>query len=137
MGEIKESVVLKVLTSVQKSNAFEIVEITHGYVKVKLSLERVNLIDNSNTVFEAEIFKAANFAALAAVNEVDSFVLSVHVDFLSQVEIDSKELILEAKAMSSSLGKKFVEVKAKANEITVFLGDFTVLKLDKRTDLKI
>jgi len=61
MAEIKEDIVLNVLTSVQKSNAYEIVEITHGYVKVKLNLERVNLIDSSNIVFEADIFKAEDF----------------------------------------------------------------------------
>ena len=137
MSEVKESSVLKVLTSIQKRNGYEIVEITHGYVKVKFNLEKVEVLDNPSIVYEAEIFKVANFVALAAVNELDSFVLSSHVDFLSQVEVESKELIFEAKAMSSSLGKKFVEVTAKSNDITIFIGDFTVLKLDKRTDLRL
>jgi len=137
MGEVKESVALKVLTAVQKSNSYEIIEITHGYIKVKFNLEKAESADNPHMVFEAEIFKVANFVALAAVNEPDSFLISSHVDFLSQVEIQSKELIFEAKAVSSSLGKRFVEVTAKSNDIAIFLGDFTVLKLDKRTDLKI
>jgi len=137
MSEVKENILLKVLISVQKRNSYEIQEIHHGYVKIKFSLEKADVADNKNIVFEADIFKVANFAALAAVNELDSFVLSSHVDFLSQVELESKELIFEAKAMSSSLGKKFVEVTAKSNDIVIFIGDFTVLKLDKRTDLRL
>jgi hypothetical protein len=39
--------------------------------------------------------------------------------------------------LSSSLGKKFVEVVGMIDDIKVFIGDFTVLKLDNRSKIKV
>jgi acyl-coenzyme A thioesterase PaaI-like protein len=128
---------LEILGSIQRANSYEIVELALGYAKIVLNLSNVQTLDNSTTVFEAEIFKVANFCALAAVNSENSFVISANVDFLSQVEISSNEVVFEAKSLSSSLGKKFVEVKGMIDDITVFIGDFTVLKLDNRSKIKV
>ena len=128
---------LQVLGQIQKSNLYEIEKLGLGYAKVIFRLDNAQTIDDNKTVFEAELFRVANFTALSAVNETQTFVLNVNIEFLSQVDIDSKEIVFEAKAVSSSLGKRFVEVRAKVNDITIFLGNFTVLKMDGRSKIKL
>ena len=128
---------LDILESIQRANSYEIAELSKGFAKVVLNLSNVQTLDNSTTVFEGEIFKVANFSALAAVNVENSFVISANVDFLSQIEISSQAVVFEAKSLSSSLGKRFVEVIGKIDDITIFLGNFTVLKLDNRSKIKV
>jgi len=128
---------LKVLSQVQKSSYYEIEKLEAGYAKVVLRLENVQTNDDGTTVFEGDIFRVANFTALASVNEPHTFVISASVEFLSQIEISSEEITLEAKSLSSSLGKKFVEVRAQINDITIFMGNFTVIRLDNRSKIKV
>jgi len=128
---------IKVLSSVQRLNGYDILEIETGYAKILFRSENAQTYENSNVIFEGELYKAANFAALIAINEENTFVINSHVDFLSQVEVDVKEIVFEAKAVSSSLGKKFLEVKASVDDILLFLGNFTILKMDARSKIKI
>jgi len=137
MLEKEKAVQLDILEGVQRANSYDIAELSQGFAKVVLNLSNVQTLDNLTTVFEAEIFKVANFSALAAINEENSFVISANVDFLSQIEISSQAVIFEAKSLSSSLGKRFVEVIGKIDDITVFLGKFTVIKLDNRSKIKV
>jgi len=133
MSEVIEREYLKVLNTVQKASGYEIVELGENSSQVKLSLENAQTTDDSKTIFDAEIYKCASFAAIVSVNEADSFIINSNVDFLSQVELNQTEVLFEAKALSSSQGKNFIEVVGKINDISVFLGSFTVLKLDKRS----
>jgi len=133
MEQVIEKEYLKVLNSIQKTNEYEIVDLNEHKAKVKLNLENTQTSDDSKTVFEGEIYKCANFCAVSAVNEANVFAINSNIDFLAQVEVSQKEMIFESKALSSSQGKKFIEVVGKVNDITVFIGSFTVLKLDKRS----
>ena len=135
MEEVIERDYLKVLNSVQRTNSYEIVELLEDGIVVKLSLEDTQTADDSKSVFEGEIYKCANFCAVSAVNEPNIFVINSNIDFLAQVEVNQKEMFFEAKALSSSQGKKFIEVVGKVNDITVFVGSFTVLKLDRRSKI--
>jgi len=128
---------LNILNSIQRANEYEILSLLPGEAKIVFRLDKAQTLENSTTVFEGEIFKVANFAALAAVNEENNFVIDANVDFLSQVEVTSQEMYFEAKALSSSLGKKFVEVIGTIDDIKLFIGNFTVLKMDSRSKLKI
>ncbi len=133
MDEVIQRDYLKVLSSVKKSNFYEVLELDKNSSKVKLNLENTQTYDDNKMIFEAEIYKCANFTAIIAVNEPNIFSINSNVDFLSQVEISQKEIIFEAKALSSSQGKNFIEVVGKVNDISVFLGNFTLIKLDSRS----
>jgi len=139
MSEVleREKLSLKILSSVQRVNGYDVLELDRGYAKILFKLDNAETLDNSSTVFEAELYKAANFCALVCINEENTFVVNANVDFLTQVEVSSNEIVFEAKSISSSLGKKFIEVRAKIDEITVFMGNFTVLKMDGRSKIKI
>jgi len=139
MSEVleREKFNLKILSSVQRLNGYDILEIEKGYAKIVFRSENAQTYENSNLIFEGELYKAANFAALIAINEENTFVINSHVDFLSQVEIDVNEVVFEAKSVSSSLGKKFIEVKGNIDDILIFLGNFTILKMDARSKIKI
>jgi len=135
--EKNEQIHLKYLTSLQRVNNYDVEEISSGYAKIVYRLDEAQVLEDGITIFEGELFKVANFCALAAVNEESIFVINANVDFLSQVELASKKIVFEAKTMNSSLGKKFLEVRGKIDEIVVFLGSFTVLKLDNRSKIKV
>ena len=136
MEAVVERDYLKVLSSVQKSSGYDIVELGDNRSIVKFSLDVAQTHDDSKTVFESDIYRCASFCALVAVNEPNIFVLNSNVDFLAQVDIEQKELLFEAKALSSSKGKNFIEVVGTINDISVFIGSFTVLKLDSRSKVK-
>ena len=63
--------------------------------------------------------------------------ISSYVDFLSQIEIEEKYISFEAEAFHNSLSKRSVSVKGFIDEIQVFNGDFNVLKLDHRSNIKL
>jgi len=139
MSEVleREKKSLKVLNSVQRVNGYDVLELERGYSKILFKLDNAETIEKSDIIFEGEIYKAANFSAMVAINEENSFVVNSNVDFLSQIEASSKEIILEAKSISTSLGKKFLEVKGYVGDIVIFIGSFTVLKMDSRSKIKI
>jgi hypothetical protein len=131
-----DSISSNILLSIQKSGSYEILDmVDDSFARVSYSLEAAQSRDDRGTIYEAEIYRLANFTALVATNESDSFVLSANIDFLSQVNLELKEIIAEAKVVSCSSGKRHIEVIAKANDIRVFLGEFIVLKLDDRSSL--
>ncbi len=136
MDTIVESDYLKVLNSIQKANGYEIVELDENSSTVKFSLENAQTYDDSKTIFESDIYKCASFCAMVAVNEPNIFIINSNVDFLAQVDLEHKEIIFKAKALSSSRGKNFIEVFGKVNDISIFVGNFTVLKLDSRSKIK-
>ena len=132
-----ESGKLEVLKNIKKRFGYELLALEEDYAKVLVDLDKVQTLDESDTVFEAEIYKAANFSALASINEKGYFVVSAYIDFLSQIDVNSKSIYFEANALHNSLGKRQVEVKGFIDDIAVFQGDFSVLKLDHRSNIKL
>ena len=128
---------LNILNTIQRQNGYDIEKIENGYAKVHFSLQSAQNLEKKEIAYEADIYDVANFTALIAVNDQNCFTISSSVDFLSQVEHSDKTMIFEANVLSSSMGKKYVEVKGTLDDIVLFMGNFTILKLDNRSRIKV
>ncbi len=128
---------LEVLKSIKKSFGLDIVELDEDYAKIMFNLEKAHLIDDTDIVFEADIYNVAHFTALASINEPGYFVISAYMDFLTQVNLEEKSIYFVGNVKYTPFGKREVEVKGFVNDIAVFEGIFSVLKVDQRSKVKI
>ncbi len=143
MGEVLEaddnitlSSELKTHKNIQASHSYKILKLDDGYAKVKIDSKHSQKVDNQNLVYDGSIFSAANFCAMAAINEEETFLIGANVDFLNPVSSEDEEVIFEAYASSNISGKKNVQVLGKVNNITIFKGDFVAMKLDNQSLIK-
>lgn len=121
----------------------EIVKLQIGYAKVSLETTEVMRADEVGLVHGGFIFSAADFAAMAAVNEPNVVLASCNCLFLAPVRIGDI-VTFEASEHQKEGRKRNVSVKGYVHEIKVFEGDFKtvvterhVLRLDlmKNTDI--
>lgn len=122
--------------NIQSSHSYKLLDLSDGYAKISINSQKSETVDKENVVYDGSIFSAANFCAIAAVNEAQTFLISANIDFLNQVRIDDEEVIFEARAKSNISGKKQIMVQGKVNDITVFSGDFVAMKLDNKSLIK-
>jgi acyl-coenzyme A thioesterase PaaI-like protein len=120
------------------SNTFsgEIITLRAGYAKVLLETIEVMRADDVGLVHGGFIFSAADFAAMAAVNESNVVLASCNCLFLSPVRVGDK-VTFEATEHQKEGRKRTVSVKGYVHDIKVFEGDFKtviterhVLRLD-------
>ena len=122
--------------NIYANHSYTLLELSNGYAKTSINSQKSETVDKENIVYDGSIFSAANFCAMAAVNEEHTFLISANIDFLNQINTEDEEVIFEARAKSNISGKKQIEVQGKVNDITVFLGDFVAMKLDKQSLIK-
>lgn len=108
----------------------EVVEINSGYAKVVLETLEVMRADEIGMVHGGFIFAAADFAAMAAVNEPNVVLGSCTCVFLSPVRVgDSVSFIAEEHQKEGK--KRTVTVKAYVYDIKVFEGEFKTIITDR------
>ncbi len=127
---------LKTHKNIQSSHSYKILKLDEGYAKIKIDSKHSQKVDNQNLIYDGSIFSAANFCAMAAINEEETFLIGANVDFLNPVSGEDEEVIFEAKAISNISGKKNVQVVGTVNDITIFQGDFVAIKLDNQSLIK-
>jgi len=113
------------VTHVKVNGTFsgEIVKLTSGYASVVLETIEVMRADELGLVHGGFIFSAADFAAMAAVNEPNVVLASASCLFLSPVRIGDKVLFV-AEEHQKEGRKRTVSVKGYVHEIKVFEGEF-------------
>lgn len=114
----------------------EIINLNAGYAKVLLETIEVMRADDVGLVHGGFIFSAADYAAMAAVNEPNVVLASCSCLFLSPVRVGDK-VTFEAEEHQKEGRKRTVSVKGYVHEIKVFEGEFKtviterhVLRLD-------
>jgi len=126
------------ITHEKVNSAFsgEVVKLERGNAKVVLETIEVMRADDVGLVHGGFIFSAADFAAMAAVNEPNVVLASSSCLFLSPVRIGDK-VTFEAIEHQKEGRKRTVSVKGYVHEIKVFEGEFKtviterhVLRLD-------
>lgn len=127
---------LKTHKNIQSNHSYKILKLDEGYASIKINSKHSEKVDNQNLVYDGSIFSAANFCAMAAINEESTFLIGANVDFLNPVSGEDEEVIFEAKSLSNISGKKNVQVIGKVNDITIFQGDFVAIKLDNQSLIK-
>ncbi len=114
----------------------EIVKLERGYAKVILETHEAMIADEVGLIHGGFIFSAADYAAMASVNEPNVVLASSNCLFLSPVRYGDV-VEFEATEHQKEGRKRNVTVRGYVHEIKVFEGEFKtvitekhVLKLD-------
>lgn len=108
----------------------EIVKLQSGYAKVSLETNEVMRADEVGLVHGGFIFSAADFAAMAAVNEPNVVLASCNCLFLAPVRVGDV-VTFEASEHQKEGRKRNVSVKGFVHDIKVFEGEFKTVVTER------
>jgi len=113
------------MTHMKINSAFsgEVEKLDRGYAKVVLETIELMGADDLGLVHGGFIFSAADFAAMAAVNEPNVVLASSNNLFLAPVRVGDK-VVFEATEHQKEGRKRTVSVKGYVHDIKVFEGEF-------------
>lgn len=120
----------------------EITKHEKGYVELELETENDMVVDEMGLIHGGFVFGAADFAAMAAVNERNVVLVASECQFLAPVKMGDK-VLFKAQVRHQEGRKRNVHVKAFVLDIKVFEGEFMTviterhvlkLKLDASQD---
>jgi acyl-CoA thioesterase len=126
----KEQISLHTHMKINTNFSGEVVTINPGYAKVVLDTLEVMRADEIGMVHGGFIFGAADFAAMAAVNEPNVVLASCTCLFLSPVRVGDQVTFI-AEEHQQEGRKRTVQVKGFVYDIKVFEGEFKTIITDR------
>ncbi len=123
-----ESINLKTHTKIKKYLSGDIVTLKENYAQVKLSCTKEMAVDEMGLIHGGFTFSAADFAAMAAVNEPYVVLIGAVSKFLAPVKVGDI-IIFEAYAKFEDARKREIDVVGSINDIKVFEGRFDAVIL--------
>ncbi len=130
LEEKKEDVILTTHNSINQDLSGELLVIEHGYVEVRLRTTPEMVADKLGLVHGGFIFSAADYSAMAAVNEKNVVLVASECQFLSPVKLHD-EVNFVARVRHKEGRKRNVNVVAHVHDIKVFEGEFKTVILEK------
>jgi acyl-CoA thioesterase len=128
--EDENSVILETHQSINRDLCGEIEKMEIGRVEVRLLTTSEMVADNEGLVHGGFIFGAADYAAMAAVNEKNVVLVACDSQFLSPVKFGD-EVVFNAKVRHKEGRKRNVHVVGHVLDIKVFDGEFKTVVTDK------
>jgi methylthioribose-1-phosphate isomerase len=107
----------------------KVTKLETGYAEVTLPTHRHMCADEKGLIHGGFIFSAADFAAMAAVNDPNVVLGAAHVKFLAPVK-KGETVVCKARVTKQKGKKRNVYVEAFVQSRKVFEGDFTTFVLD-------
>ncbi|BDY12137.1 hotdog domain-containing protein [Hydrogenimonas cancrithermarum] len=129
-GTEREKVELKTHQRINQSLCGVLVELDDGYAKVELETTRDMVVDEMGLVHGGFTFAAADFAAMAAVNDPNVVLVSSECRFLSPVKVGDK-VVFDAKELYKEARKRKIHVVGYFEDIKVFEGEFMAVVLER------
>ncbi|NPA74028.1 MAG: PaaI family thioesterase [Epsilonproteobacteria bacterium] len=126
----KNLVSLKTHAKIKKYLTGDIEILKENYAKVRLTCTNEMSVDEMGLVHGGFTFGAADFAAMAAVNEPYVVLIGSKSKFLAPVKVGDV-VIFEAHARFEDARKREVDVVGVLNDIKVFEGTFTAVILEE------
>lgn len=108
----------------------EILVLERGYVELRLITTADMLADSVGLIHGGFIFSAADYAAMAAVNEKNVVLVASDCQFLSPVKFHD-EVNIVARVRHKEGKKRNVHVEAFVLDIKVFEGEFKTVVTDR------
>ncbi len=108
----------------------DLIEIKEGFSKVSLMTNDEMRADSLGLVHGGFLFSAADFSAMAAVNDPNVVLASANTTFLSPVRVGD-QVIFEARVRHKDGRKREVNVTGSVLDIKVFEGSFKTVVLEK------
>jgi acyl-coenzyme A thioesterase PaaI-like protein len=127
---IEDTQVLRTHELINRTYSGELVELKDGFAKVSLLTNEEMRVDSLGLVHGGFIFSAADFAAMAAVNDPNVVLSGATTSFLSPVRVDD-EVIFTAKVRHKDGRKREVNVTGNVLDIKVFEATMKTVVLDK------
>ena len=133
--EEEDKVYLRTHQKISSDQVGEIILMERGYIELKLTTTSEMVADEIGLIHGGFIFSAADYAAMAAVNEPNVVLVGSDCQFLSPVKFHD-EVNFIAKVRHKEGRKRNVHVEAFVLDIKVFEGEFktVVLKLLEEED---
>jgi acyl-coenzyme A thioesterase PaaI-like protein len=107
-----------------------VVELEEGYAKVELATQDFMVVDKEGLVHGGFAFGAADFAAMAAVNDPFVVLAKSEVKFLAPVKL-GETMVFEGRVVSRNGMKQSVEVEGRVGDKKVFTGTFYTVVLER------
>ena len=126
----KDVVMLKTHNSINQALSGEIIKLEVGYIELRLTTTQEMVADEMELIHGGFIFSAADFAAMAAVNEKNVVLVATECQFLSPVKLYD-EVNFIARVRHKEGRKRNVHVIGKVHDIKVFEGEFKTVVTDK------
>jgi len=127
---IDDDIELNTHQRINKELCGHVVELSEGYAKVELLTTREMAVDHMGLVHGGFTFGAADFAAMAAINDPNVVLVSSECRFLSPVKVGDT-VVFEAKERYHESKKRRIHVVGKFKDIKVFEGNFLAVVLDR------
>ncbi len=108
----------------------KVIELTEQRSVVKLQTSELMAADDAGLVHGGFVFSAADFAAMAVVNEPHVVLAKSNVKFTAPVKV-GQSVMLEAVIQQNSNNRQKVEVTGRVDELKVFSGEFFTAVLPK------
>ncbi|WP_292664275.1 hotdog domain-containing protein [Nitratifractor sp.] len=115
--------------AIDESLSGRVVRVRPGYAQVILPTHRAMLADRKGLIHGGFLFSAADYAAMAAVNDPHVVLGASEVRFLAPVR-KGETVIFEAELEVRKGKKRIVKVQGKVEGKKVFEGSFTAFVLD-------
>ncbi len=119
----ENAVILHTHESINHDLTGEIIKLERGYVEVRLTTISEMVADDQGLIHGGFIFSAADYAAMAAVNEKNVVLVGSECQFLSPVKFGD-EINFVARVRHKEGRKRNVHVEAHVLDIKVFEGEF-------------
>ncbi|QFR49525.1 PaaI family thioesterase [Sulfurimonas lithotrophica] len=126
----EEEVILKTHQRIHGDFSGKIQKMENGYVEVELETIKEMLADDMGLVHGGFIFSAADYAAMAAVNERNVVLVASDCQFLSPVKLGDK-VSIKATVRHKEGRKRNVNVEAFVLDIKVFEGVFKTVVTER------
>ncbi len=108
----------------------EIIALDKNYAKTSFPTTNEMRVDELGLVHSGFISAAADYAAVMAINQVNTVIIGSKISFLAPAKAGDI-VIFEAKVKFEDLRKREIEVKGHINEIKIFQGTFHAVALEK------
>jgi len=126
----QNTVILNTHENINRELCGEIMRIEQGYVELRLTTSSEMIADDQGLVHSGFIFGAADFAAMAAVNEKNVVLVGCDSHFLSPVKFGD-EVNFVARVRHKEGRKRNVYVEAHVLDIKIFHGEFKTVITEK------
>jgi acyl-CoA thioesterase len=126
----KDDVLLHTHEKINQELCGEIEKLEHGFVKLKLVTVSEMVADYTGLIHGGFIFSAADFAAMAAVNEKNVVLVASDCQFLSPVKFGDI-VYFTAKVRHKEGRKRNVHVIGNVLDIKVFEGEFKTVVTER------
>ncbi|WP_373002909.1 PaaI family thioesterase [Sulfurimonas sp.] len=126
----ENAVILSTHENINRDLNGEILKLEKGYVELRLTTISEMVVDDQGLIHGGFIFSAADFAAMAAVNERNVVLVGSDCQFLSPVKFGD-EVNFVARVRHKEGRKRNVYVEGHVLDIKVFQGEFKTVITDR------